>query len=164
MGPATSPVNHLHPGVKRLLQARVGGGARDTPGHQGGREAVGQMGWLCWPLPGEMPTRTTGVSDSTPGSSGSMSSLADGKFPRVPPRDQPGLEKLSEAEEVAVVLLWPQAHPTSPTSAGPFGFVDGPRGHTPGPRPASCPEDPQHRSMSPVCLGLELQRARLPGQ
>ena len=122
------------------------------------------MGWLCWPLPEEMPTRTTGVSDSTPGSSGSMSSLADGEFPRVPPRDQPGLEKLSEAEEVAVVLLWPQAHPTSLTSAGPFGFVDGPCGHTPGPRPASCPEDPQHLSMSPVCLGLELQRARLPGQ
>ena len=45
---------------------------------------MGQVGCLCWPLPGEMPSPTTGVSDSTPGSSGSMSSLAMASSPGSP--------------------------------------------------------------------------------
>lgn len=125
---------------------------------------MGQVGWLCWPLPGERPTRST-VSLIPPLAAqdrGLISRMASPQGPP-PPGDRPGLEKLSEAEEVTV-LLWPQAHPTSPTSAEPFGFVGGPRGHNPGSRPTLCPEDPQHLSMSPVCLDLELQRARLPRQ
>lgn len=51
-----------------------------------------------------------------------------------------------------------------PHSAGPFGFMDGPRGHTPRSHPTLCSEDPQPLSMSPVCLSLEFQRACLPGQ
>ena len=45
-GPATSPVNQLHPGVKRLLQARVGGGGPPQGTLQAAREA-GRL-WVRW--------------------------------------------------------------------------------------------------------------------